>query len=349
MPLISNYTIAVILPNWNGGKYLAEMLDSLISQTFEDFKVFVVDDESTDNSIEILKKYTMKDSRIHYVVRNRQTKGAQTCRNIGFERSIGAKYVVFFDNDDLVAPFCLEQRIAFMDEHQDIDYGIFPALNFEKQPYDNPKMVWGCHYIDDTLKAMLNWTLPMVGWTNIYRRTSYVEKGLYWDERLKSMQDTDFNIQSILKGCKFDYSFEAKPDYFYRNSQGSVSSKIYSKEHAESNVYLVRKIIESMNAAQLEKYDLDIRSYYLKFMEIIFQNKKQVNRLMDLDWIKQKKWFNFKLKLWMLFGCKCRILNEFFKTEFAYFKQNQNNWRKFTASKAYLFFIQKNHNEMPMN
>ena len=113
------------------------MLDSLLAQTFEDFRVFVVDDQSTDRSLDILNDYSKKDKRINVYIRDREPKGAQTCRNIGFDLTIGAKFVVFFDNDDLVAPYCLEQRVRFMELHQELDYAIFPVLlysNLQHQP-----------------------------------------------------------------------------------------------------------------------------------------------------------------------------------------------------------------------
>lgn len=332
-----NYTVAVVIPNWNGEKYLPEMLDSILEQSFKDYRVFVVDDQSTDNSIELLKAYSAKDSRIKYYVRDREPKGGQTCRNTGFALSEGAKYVVFFDNDDLVAPYCLEQRVHYMEEHSDLDFAIFPAMNFEKVPYDNPNTVWGCRYIDDTFKAMLNWTLPMVGWTNIYRRSSYKSKGLQWDERLKSLQDSDFNIQAIIKKCKFEYADEAAPDYFYRYSIGSVSTKLYSKEHAGSHVLLVKKIIESLNEELLEKYDKDIKSYYLKFTEIIFQHAEHLKELMDLEWLREQKLFRYKLKLWLVFGHKYRILHMLFSKEFKYFSHQQSNWSNFVNNKSKQF------------
>ncbi|MCI6160836.1 MAG: glycosyltransferase [Prevotella sp.] len=329
------YTVAIIIPNWNGKNFLAEMLDSILVQTFTDFKVFVVDDGSTDGSIDILREYVCKDKRINYTVRNREPKGAQTCRNMGYGLSKGAKYVLFFDNDDLVAPHCLEQRVHFMELHSELDFGIFPAINFRKQPYDFTTMVWGCRYLDDSLKAIFDWTLPMVGWTNIYKRLSYERKELQWDEQLRSMQDSDFNIQAILKGCKFEYADDAKPDYFYRDAEESVSSKLYSKEHADSHVHLIKKILESLNDVQQMKYSKDLMCYFIKFVEIMITHKEQVKKLINTSWIYSHRWFYVRLKLWQLLGCKGKILYCLFSKEFDLFNQKQTAWREFGSEKVH--------------
>ncbi|MDT3388558.1 MAG: glycosyltransferase [Bacteroidota bacterium] len=328
------YTAAIIIPNWNGKKFLADMLDSILVQTFTDFRLFVVDDGSTDGSIDILREYACKDKRILYIVRNREPKGAQTCRNIGYELSKGAKYVLFFDNDDLVAPYCLEQRVNFMESHPELDFSIFPAINFRNQPFDITTAVWGYRYLDDSLKAILEWTLPMVGWTNIYKRISYEMKGLLWDEKLKSMQDSDFNIQAILKGCKFEYAGDVKPDYYYRVTEESISSKLYSKEHAESHVYLIKKILESLSEVRQSKYSKDLMCYFIKFVEILITHKEQVKKLIDTPWIFRHRWFFIRLKLWQLLGYKGRILYFLFFKEFYNFKQKQAAWKEFGTEKV---------------
>lgn len=337
----NSYSIAIIIPNWNGKKYLPSMLDSILAQSFEDFRVFVIDDQSTDGSTDVISSYASKDPRIHFMVRDREPKGAQTCRNIGFEQSEGAKYVVFFDNDDLIAPFCLRQRYDFMEAHPELDFGIFPAINFKDHPYDEIGLAWGCRYIDDTLKSMLDWTLPMVGWTNIYRRSSYVDYNLSWDEKLKSMQDSDFNIQAILKGCKFDYADHARPDYFYRDTQSSISSKLYSAEQADSHVHLVKKIFDSLSSSQLHRYEDDLRSYFVKFLEILISHKKQLSKLLDIDWLHSHPCFNLSLKLWSLFSFKGKLFYGLFSKEIKYFNSNQSSWRNFARSKAEFFYNQK--------
>lgn len=282
--------LSVVVPCWNGEKYIAELLNCIINQTFQDWRLLLIDDQSTDQSATIVKSFCERDKRIEYHVRNRMPKGAQTCRNMGFELAEESEYVIFFDADDLVSPYCFEQRVAYMDIHQDLDFAIFPALMVcEDHKYH---YVYGYELFDDTLKALLNWTLPMVGWTNIYRVSSYKKRNLVWDEKLLSMQDSDFNIQALLKGCKFAYA-NAKPDYFYRvfKAGNSVAGKIGNKKHFGSHLYLLNKILSSLNNDQLSAYHDDIECYLLKFIRIFATSIPDMRTFVNIPWVKRRKWY----------------------------------------------------------
>ena len=113
---VCDYTLAVVIPCWNCEQYIGALLDCLLSQTLLDWKAFLIDDWCEDGTAGIIKSYEAKDARIRYYKRDREPKGAQTCRNIGFGLTEGAKYVVFFDSDDLIAPYCFEQRVLAMDK-----------------------------------------------------------------------------------------------------------------------------------------------------------------------------------------------------------------------------------------
>ena len=92
--------ISVVIPVYNVGSYLAECLDSVISQDFKDIEIICVNDCSADNSLEILKKYAGKDSRIK-IVNHEYNKGLGAARNTGLRKAAG-KYVFFLDSDDFL-------------------------------------------------------------------------------------------------------------------------------------------------------------------------------------------------------------------------------------------------------
>lgn len=285
-----NPKLTVVVPCWNCEKYIAQLINCILNQSFQDWRLLLIDDHSTDNTAAIIKVFTQKDQRIEYHLRERLPKGAQTCRNIGFSLANNSEYIIFFDADDLIAPYCFEQRISYMNLHKDLDFAIFPALMVcEDNKYH---YVYGYKLFDDSLKALLNWTLPMVGWTNIYRVASYKERKLEWDENLLSMQDSDFNIQALLKGCKYQY-VETQPDYFYRifKTSGSISSKICSNQHLKSHLYLIRKILSSLDENQLEKYNKDLECYLLKFIRIFATNVSIMKDFINIPWVKKRKWY----------------------------------------------------------
>ena len=76
--------VDIILPNFNKENYLQETIDSILSQSFKDFNLFIIDDNSTDNSIKIINKYS--DPRIK-IIKLKKNKGVYFCRNLGMRIS----------------------------------------------------------------------------------------------------------------------------------------------------------------------------------------------------------------------------------------------------------------------
>ena len=101
MPLIS-----VIVPVYNVEKYLNRCVDSILNQTFTDFELILVDDESTDRCGLICDEYVEKDSRVKVI--HKKNGGVSSARNAGIDEAIG-KYVMFCDSDDYVKSDWIEQ------------------------------------------------------------------------------------------------------------------------------------------------------------------------------------------------------------------------------------------------
>ena len=74
-------------------------IECLLNQTYTNWECIVVDDGSIDNTIKTIKKFTKLDNRIKFIERKSLPKGANKCRNLGFESSIG-EYIIFLDSDD---------------------------------------------------------------------------------------------------------------------------------------------------------------------------------------------------------------------------------------------------------
>ena len=107
--------VSIIMPNYNCEKFLSETIDSVISQTYADWELLIVDDCSTDNSVEVIKSYCEKDSRIKLFV-NDKNSGAAASRNWALREATG-KWIAFLDSDDLWLPEKLKKQLAFMVEN----------------------------------------------------------------------------------------------------------------------------------------------------------------------------------------------------------------------------------------
>ena len=105
--------VDIILPNYNKGEYINESINSVISQTYSNWNLLVIDDHSNDNSSEIIKKYNNKKIKIIFLSKN---KGVAFCRNLGM-RLTRAKYISFIDADDYWTSNKLSEQISFMEKH----------------------------------------------------------------------------------------------------------------------------------------------------------------------------------------------------------------------------------------
>ena len=91
--------ISIVIPVYNVGQYLCQCLDSIITQTIQDYEVILVDDGSTDESPSICDKYAEKNKR--FTVIHQKNEGSAKARNTGLDKATG-EYIAFIDSDDWI-------------------------------------------------------------------------------------------------------------------------------------------------------------------------------------------------------------------------------------------------------
>ena len=96
--------ISVIIPMYNSQDYIGQCLRSVISQTYRNLEVLVIDDGSTDKSVDICQSYCQKDKRIRLLLQEHG--GVSVARNRGLDTAKGA-YLFFLDSDDMIHPYLL--------------------------------------------------------------------------------------------------------------------------------------------------------------------------------------------------------------------------------------------------
>ena len=131
---------------YNGAKFLAEAIDSILAQTFTDFEFIIIDDASTDDSLQVINSY--KDARI-IVVQNTKNLGLTKSLNIGIAKAKG-KYIARMDSDDISLPKRLEKQFGFMEEHLEFAFcgtraktinDVGKEISFFKPPTDSSKIL----------------------------------------------------------------------------------------------------------------------------------------------------------------------------------------------------------------
>tara|TARA_B110000459_G_scaffold120698_1_gene133009 strand:- start:135 stop:887 length:753 start_codon:yes stop_codon:yes gene_type:complete len=109
-----NKLVSIITPSYNSSKFIEGCIDSVISQTFQNWEMIIVDDCSNDNSREIISDLSTKDDRLKFISLKKNI-GAAAARNIAIREAKG-KYIAFLDSDDIWIKDKLEKQIAFMNE-----------------------------------------------------------------------------------------------------------------------------------------------------------------------------------------------------------------------------------------
>lgn len=106
--------VSIITPAHNSALYIEEAIESVLSQTYQNWEMLIVDDCSSDNTVEIVASYCEKDSRIK-MIKHMENKGVAGARNTALKVATG-KYIAFLDSDDMWLPQKLENQIEFMEE-----------------------------------------------------------------------------------------------------------------------------------------------------------------------------------------------------------------------------------------
>lgn len=130
--------VSVIIPVYNTEKYLRECLDSVVNQTLGDIEIILVDDGSTDGSLEILREYEADDSRIHILTQKNAFAGA--ARNLGMEFAHG-KYLLFLDSDDYFDLNMLKKTTALAQKY-DADITLFGGKRFDDSTGKMENVPW---------------------------------------------------------------------------------------------------------------------------------------------------------------------------------------------------------------
>lgn len=128
--------VSIIVPVYNVEKYLDDCLTSLITQSYKNLEIILINDGSTDNSGEICKKYSMEDNRIIYL--EKQNGGLSSARNYGLKFASG-EYLFFIDSDDYIMEFTIESMLNEQQKHS----SDIVAVSFRYVSEDSHYMI-GC-------------------------------------------------------------------------------------------------------------------------------------------------------------------------------------------------------------
>lgn len=210
-PLVQNPLISIIMPVYNGEKFIQEAIDSVFAQTVNDFELIVVDDGSTDATLAILETYGDR-----LIVLRQQNSGHAAARNAAAKISRG-QWIAMIDADDLWHRDKLAQQLAVAG---DADVIYTAALNFEDSSrVDNTTFADGnCHNGDVFDQLVLDNFITHS--SILMKRDAFLNSGGY-DESLKTTCDWDLWLRMSASGCRFQGTATPLTHYRWRATSNS--------------------------------------------------------------------------------------------------------------------------------
>lgn len=271
-----NDFVSIILPVYNGEKFLRESIDSVISQTWKNWELLIVDDCSTDSSPVIAKEYVAKDDRIHYY-RNEENLRLPRNLNRGFSLAKG-DFLTWTSDDNMYEPEAIERMVEKLKEDNDAEF-VFAScriIDEEGNPIEyimvnenSPKMLIGHN---------------SVGACFMYTRKVYEEVGEY-DPTYTLVEDYDY-WQRI--SAKFKTVIIEEILYKYRFHDGALTSTMKKDIF---NQTLEKMLLKNREA--FGKVDSESKYYYYKGL---WKCRENVNGLHNPY---QRKYIFYKIIFWL--------------------------------------------------
>ncbi|BDU80966.1 glycosyltransferase family 2 protein [Clostridium perfringens] len=284
--------ISVIMSNYNGAKYIEEAIESVLNQTIENWELIIVDDCSTDLSVEVIKKFN--DKRIKLIINDKNI-GPAKSRNKAIEVSNG-KYIAILDSDDIAYSDRLEKQYNYM-EKNNIDVLGCGALFFGKY---NKKFIPKIKNKDIRAETIL--ISPYVHSTVMLRKNVI---GIRYNEEFRQAQD--YKLWSdLFKNKSIKFAALESILVKYRVHDNQITKNSYSGQSKNAN---------KIRASFFEFYNISLNDYEFELIERFFLgncklNNNEMSKVIDLyDLIieNEKKENTVNLKI-LVFRIKMQII-----------------------------------------
>ena len=262
--------ISIIIPTFNRAHILGETLNSIKCQTYTDWECIVVDDGSSDDTKTFMQSYCALDKRFKYFRRpENRLKGPNSCRNFGFEQSIG-DFVIFFDSDDIFQ----------IDAFQNYLYGFLKNIDIVvsgvKKFTNTIDQVIGFNKIHskDLIKDYLIGNVNFYTEGPMWRKSFLLKQNNLFDEKIRNLDDWDFILRMLYERPIIHFLEEFY--IFHRVHENSLSQELN-----KNNILEIKSAFEA-------RY---------KHLKILKENKVvDANILKDFIFVQYKRFFKQALR-----------------------------------------------------
>ena len=262
--------ISVIMSVYNGETYLAEAIESVVNQTFQNWELIIINDCSTDSTAEILDDFSKRDGRIK-VHTNETNLKLPSSLNKAISLSAG-KYIARMDADDICLPDRLEKQYKFMEENSDVALSTCRFMTVKNGVFASGGAGGRCDF--ESLKAMLLVANPILH-PGVIARADVMKKFNY-DTNLTCTEDLELWTRMARENQKIQILPECL--LIYRLHDKQITSTTLERQHTE-----VLKIEQKYYASLIREMDAEMEKFYIS--GIYFKENADIDKF-----IKYAKW-----------------------------------------------------------
>ncbi|HJC47523.1 MAG TPA: glycosyltransferase [Candidatus Lachnoclostridium pullistercoris] len=253
-------TVSVIVPVFNGEKYLERCVDSILNQEYEDLELILVDDGSTDGTGEICRRYERQDPRVFLITK--ENSGVSDSRNLAIGQALGT-YLQFVDSDDWLAPDATRLMVRRMEEAGcDLVIADFYRVSGERVSHKGDIEEDGKMSLETFASYMMENPADFyygVLWNKLYRREIVERHHLRMDRNISWCEDFMFNLE-YMRHAETICALRT-PVYYYVKRKGSL-------------------VNQGMNISRVIRMKLMVFEYYNNFYKhVLDEEDYEKNRL----------------------------------------------------------------------
>lgn len=214
--------VSVIIPAYNGDRYISEAIDSVLAQTYSEYEIIVVDDGSTDRTPEIVRQY---GDRVNYLSQTNQ--GVAASRNLGLAAARG-KYIAFLDQDDLFLAHKLSTQVALLEGNATLGI-VNSGWQIVDERGEVKAAVQPWEQIPQLNCANLVIWKPVFLGAMLFRR-SWLERSQGFDISLTQTPDVDLVMRLAMMGCPAAWVEQTTVKYRQHDANASKDTLLQAKE-----------------------------------------------------------------------------------------------------------------------
>lgn len=249
--------VSVLMTAYNRELFIAEAIESVLSSTYTNFELIIVDDCSIDNTLAIAKKYESQDKRVK-VFSNGQNLGDYPNRNKAASHANG-KYLKYLDSDDIMSPLCLERMVCEMEKHPECAFGI-SSRSITNVVLHQPINSYQIHFFERGI-------LDLGPSASIIRRDIFIQQNGFWE--LRCVSDFEFWLRLSLEYPMIE--MERDLIYWREHNEQEIRMNSHILQTLEHILPIIREKIQRSQLSESEQLSI-IKTYKKSTMRFLIKN-----------------------------------------------------------------------------